>query len=76
MRRSHAFAEMLVTHLDRIEPSRLASEVDSLALNIGGLICDAEIGLSAAKEDKIIAALRRGMVEILREYQPERHAML
>lgn len=67
---------MRLKHLGEIENARLSEEIDNLALNIGGLICDSDIGLSDEKENRIIDAIRGGMTEILREYQPEKHAAL
>lgn len=76
MKRNNAFVEMLLHHLEEIDAGQLGDEIDSLALNIGGLVCDANINLSEKKQDQIIAALRAGMREIVREYKPECFAML
>lgn len=76
MLRSNAFSEMLLEHVRKInDPEQLILETNSIALNIGGLVCDA-VHLSETKEDEIISAIRTGIREILREYRPDLHVQL
>jgi hypothetical protein len=74
--RSNAFSEMLLAHIRRIsDPEQFLHEMNSIVLNISGLVCDA-LDLSEEKEEEIVAAIRAGMMEIIREYRPDMHAML
>lgn len=73
MKRHNAFAEMLLRHLEQTPDAQISDEIDSIALNVGGIICDAPIGLTEQQEDDVIAALCSGMKEIVREYHPELH---
>jgi hypothetical protein len=73
MKRHNAFAEMLLRHLQQTPEEQISDEIDSLALNVGGIICDAPIELTEEQEDEIIAALCAGMKEIIREYHPDMH---
>ena len=76
MVRSNAFSEMLLAHIKKIsDPEQFMHEMNSIVLNIGGLVCDA-LDLTEEKEEEIVAAIRAGMMEIIREYRPDIHAML
>ena len=73
MKRQNAFAQMLLHHLEALPNEQLVDEIDSLALNIGGIICDAPIRLSHKQQDQILDAVCLGMKEIVREYRPKMH---
>ncbi len=76
MLRSNAFSEMLLSHIRKInDPEQFLHEMNSIVLNIGGLVCDG-LDLTEKKEEEIVAAIRAGMMEIIREYRPDIHVML
>ncbi len=76
MLRSNAFSEMLLSHIKKIsDPEQFLLEMNSIVLNIGGLVCDA-LDLTEEKEEEVVAAIRAGMMEIIREYRPDIHVLL
>ncbi len=74
--RTGAFAKMLIKHLNDIDdPEALKVEIRSLYLNVAGTVCDA-IEMEEELESRVIAAVRKSIEEIIREFAPDKHAKL
>jgi hypothetical protein len=74
--RTGAFAEMLIKHLDEIDnPDALKVEIASLYMNIAGIVCDA-IEMEEELEGRLVAAVRKGIEEIIHEFAPDKHVLL